>query len=311
MPRHFGAIDGVPVGATFSDRVALSRAGVHRPTQPGISGSTDGEGADSIVLSGGYGDDAFDGETILYTGQGGRDAAANRQVRDQPWNAYNAALARSIVTGRPVRVARKVEADGERVYRYEGLYRVETHRRAEGQDGYAIWQYVLTRLPVAEARAWGETWPGDAAPTPLVTEGDDVPGIATDDPAAYGPTPRTEVVVQRLVRDTPAARRVKRLHDHRCQLCGTRVDTPAGPYVEAAHVRPLGQPHDGPDVPENLLCLCPNCHVRFDLGAVAVADDGTLLGLPGTLRTVRGHRVDAAHLAYHRDRIFHPPGDDG
>jgi putative restriction endonuclease len=54
-----------------------------------------------------------------------------------------------------------------------------------------------------------------------------------------------------------------------------------------------------------VLCLCPNHHALFDLGAIAV-DDGLAVvdlvgGRPiGPLRTHRDHRVDPAALAYHR-----------
>ena len=54
--RVFGDTPGYPEGSRFESRAELSEAGVHRPTQAGISGS-EREGADSIVLSGGYEDD--------------------------------------------------------------------------------------------------------------------------------------------------------------------------------------------------------------------------------------------------------------
>ena len=47
---------------------------------------------------------------------------------------------------------------------------------------------------------------------------------------------------------------------------------PTGRYAEGAHIRPLGYPHDGPDVLGNVLCLCPNDHVRFDYGAIWLDD---------------------------------------
>lgn len=52
----FGHIPGYPVGSLFESRTELSEAGLHRHRQAGISGSAS-EGADSIVLSGGYEDD--------------------------------------------------------------------------------------------------------------------------------------------------------------------------------------------------------------------------------------------------------------
>jgi putative restriction endonuclease len=52
-----------------------------------------------------------------------------------------------------------------------------------------------------------------------------------------------------LVRSVQIAEYVKRLHDWTCDRG----------YSEAAHIRPLGRPHAGPDVLANVLSLCPNC----------------------------------------------------
>jgi len=49
--RIFGDIQGYPEGTYFEARLEASRAGVHRPTQGGISGSA-AEGADSIEVRG-------------------------------------------------------------------------------------------------------------------------------------------------------------------------------------------------------------------------------------------------------------------
>ncbi len=71
----FGHILGYPLGSWFENRAELADAGVHRHRQAGISGSAS-EGADSIVLSGGYEDDEDHGDVIVYTGYGGRDPVA-------------------------------------------------------------------------------------------------------------------------------------------------------------------------------------------------------------------------------------------
>ncbi|MEH0153009.1 YDG/SRA domain-containing protein [Limibacter armeniacum] len=54
--RVFGEIKGVIEGQLFGNRILLAEAGIHKPHVAGISGS-ENEGADSIVISGGYVDD--------------------------------------------------------------------------------------------------------------------------------------------------------------------------------------------------------------------------------------------------------------
>jgi putative restriction endonuclease len=53
----------------FASRRDLAEAGVHPPHPHGISGSG-ADGADSIVVSGGYEDDEDYGDLIVYTGAG-------------------------------------------------------------------------------------------------------------------------------------------------------------------------------------------------------------------------------------------------
>ena len=78
----------------------------------------------------------------------------------------------------------------------------------------------------------------------------------------------------RILRDTALARRVKADNNYRCQLCGSQIMLSDNtPYAEAHHVKPLGAPHNGPDHPGNIVCLCPNCHVKFDYGAVRIDKD--------------------------------------
>ena len=106
--REFGHISGIPVRTAFATRHQLSLAGIHRPTMAGISG-TGSQGADSIVLSGGYEDDRDFGSLIIYTGHGGRDANTGKQVADQTLTKGNLALAVSQIQGLPVRVTRALD----------------------------------------------------------------------------------------------------------------------------------------------------------------------------------------------------------
>ncbi|WP_413252858.1 HNH endonuclease [Streptomyces brevispora] len=116
---------------------------------------------------------------------------------------------------------------------------------------------------------------------------------------------RAEEMTQRVIRSTAVAEYIKRIHGHICQICGIRLITPKGAYAEAAHIQALGRPHTGPDVAANVLCLCPNHHVLFDFGALAISDDLSVTDQSsgfslGYLREVPGHEVGREYLAYHR-----------
>lgn len=283
--RIFGHIPGYPEGTGFDSRHELSISGVHRPRQAGISGSAT-EGADSIVLSGGYEDDQDMGDTIIYTGHGGRDEKTQQQVSDQLLTRGNQALAYSCQHGLPVRIIRGSNHTSPYSpkfgYRYDGLYRVEDYWCEKGKSGHIIWRFRLVRIM--------ET-PSDAVKLHETSE--------TYEPAIYKPSN-----ILRIIRDTAQARRIKMLYDYRCQVCAIRLEGNAGPYAEAAHIRPLGAPHNGPDTADNIICLCPNHHVLFDYGGFAVDNDLSLLGLTGHLTVHPDHHITMEHIHYHRIHYY-------
>jgi putative restriction endonuclease len=275
-----GVIEGTKVGQAFRDRQELHDAGIHRPTQAGIAGRA-AEGAESIVLSGGYVDDQDFGEVIVYTGHGGRDQNANKQISDQEFTRQNQALVTSCLEGLPVRVVRgaghKSPYSPKAGYRYDGLYFVDQYWSETGRDGFRICRFRLvspdfrTRSPDAQ-----------------------------DSEARSGRAARKEVTIQRIVRDTALGRRVKSLHNFECQVCGTALECSGGRYAEAAHIRPLGEPHNGPDREDNILCLCPNHHVMFDSGGLVVEDDMVVWPMKTKLVTHAKHLIDLQQLKYHR-----------
>lgn len=161
LAQHFGGIPGVPIGAKWEDRQGCSRASVHRPLMAGIHG-TEKTGAFSIVVSCHYKDDKDLGDTIYYTGTGGRkrwsDGCPPKRLRlgpqvfDQQWSDQgNEALVTSRDTGNPVRVIRshKVLSDfaPAKGYRYDGLYTVETAWKEKNSKGLDICRYRLERVP--------------------------------------------------------------------------------------------------------------------------------------------------------------------
>lgn len=281
MPK-FGEIEGYPEGSAFDDRKSLSNSTLHPAPVAGISG-TERDGADSIVLNEGYEDDEDYGDVIIYTGQGGRDQSSGKQIDDQPLKRGNLALVQSELRGYPVRVVRgpKLKSDfaPKTEYRYDGLYRVDSHWQELGKSGFKIWRYRLVRDDGKRPPSKSPVSPGSSAPK------------------------RSKTTVTRVVRDTKLSQQIKKLYNYTCQICGTQLACEGGFYAEAAHITPLGKPHDGPDTPNNILCLCPNHHVLFDKGGFTINDDFTLNRMDGRLLIRSDYEIDLKHIRAHRERF--------
>ncbi|MER6335470.1 HNH endonuclease [Streptomyces tendae] len=132
-----------------------------------------------------------------------------------------------------------------------------------------------------------------------------VPDGAKEQETEPSPASRRTVTLSRIVRDPELTAMVKRLHGDHCQVCGLQLRTRFSTYSEAAHIRGLGRPHNGPDKLSNLLVLCPNHHVQFDALAIYVDTDDTVrMTADGTaigqLRRHPAHQINEAHLRYHR-----------
>jgi predicted restriction endonuclease len=87
---------------------------------------------------------------------------------------------------------------------------------------------------------------------------------------------------------------IKEVHSDTCQICRCRLELTTGSYYsEGHHLKPLGEPHNGPDVAGNILCVCPNCHAKLDFGAIRidVAD----------LHKAPGHPIRPEFIDYHND----------
>lgn len=243
----FGEVDGFPEGSTFPNRITAHRAKVHQGQVQGIAK----EGS-SICLNEGYADDIDNGDEIIYTGQGGQDGNGN-QIDDQRFIRGNKFLVENYNAGRPIRVLRGPNLRSPFAptdeYRYDGLYYIERYWYETGQHGFKVCRFRLLKQNSHNAIP--------------VRENAEVVSAAR----------RVETTISRVVRDTTVSNRIKELYDYTCQICSTRIDTPRGPYAEACHVRPLGSPHDGQDTENNLLCLCPNCHVGLDRYGLRITED--------------------------------------
>jgi predicted restriction endonuclease len=81
-----------------------------------------------------------------------------------------------------------------------------------------------------------------------------------------------------------------------------------GGIAIGAHIKGLGKPHNGPDVIENMICLCPNHHEQFDdYGYYIDPETCEIKGLKdfdGKKITVnKKHKIDKEFLEYHLEQF--------
>ncbi|MFI5417821.1 MAG: HNH endonuclease [Candidatus Lutacidiplasmatales archaeon] len=230
-----------------------------------------------------------EGAILDYCGQG--------RGRDQEWNRYNISLRVAMEEGRRVHVFEDLEETPAR-YLYHGQWSVLSyHEAADPETGLRQFRFILSAEPLRL-----RPQPGG----PITEEGE--AAVDTSEPPA-----RALATTNRIIRDTRLSRKLKAEYGNRCQVCG-RVQriSASRSYSEGHHLRPLGRPHDGPDVRSNIVVLCAAHHVEFDYGAIAIdpADGVTILApfdpaIAGKTLTLRPrHRLDPASIRYHVDRIF-------
>jgi len=123
---------------------------------------------------------------------------------------------------------------------------------------------------------------------------------------------RVNTKILRVIRDTKITTELKQKYEHRCQICGERITIFDGKqikyYCEAHHLKPLAQIHDGPDIKENIIILCPNHHVEFDYGVIAIDpnDSQTIVHKDknnqyNERKIESKHTIAAEFLKYHFD----------
>jgi hypothetical protein len=124
--------------------------------------------------------------------------------------------------------------------------------------------------------------------------GPSAPAADLNEPA---PGRRVEIRSTRVVRDSELVRWLKYLHQDRCQICGIALQGQTqATYSEGHHLRPVGSPHDGPDVAANILILCPNHHALCDFGMIRLT--------AGSLRQAPGHEVGDEYVRYHNEQVY-------
>lgn len=144
--------------------------------------------------------------------------------------------------------------------------------------------------------------------------------MIADEPAEYD-RPVLEQLVRRPFRDAVFARNVGMAYRYTCAVTGLQLINGGGRCeVEAAHIRPVGEDHRGPDSVRNGIALSRTVHWMFDRGLLTLTDDyeivmATRMVAEDTRRLIGFHskillpddpkmRPHPKFLSYHRDNIF-------
>lgn len=159
-----------------------------------------------------------------------------------------------------------------------------------------IFDEILARAQVSPAPSSGPTRALSPAPA-------DEERIREYLEKGGGNTPPRRLVssISRIIRDTRLTREMKDLYASTCQICREPLSLPNGErYSEAHHIRPLGQPHYGPDSAQNIIVVCPNHHALCDLGAIVLD--------PAVLHIHPLHQLGLEYIKYHNEVVVarHP-----
>lgn len=132
------------------------------------------------------------------------------------------------------------------------------------------------------------------------------------DPSEYeGRIGRYQSIVDRKLRDSDRARDLRERYGDRCQVCGTRLASADGTgYAEIHHLKPLDEPHQGPDATSNMLVLCPTHHAEFDNGVLQIEPEEWTVSHPydtdvdgAELTFEDDHRLDREVVVFHNETI--------
>lgn len=111
-------------------------------------------------------------------------------------------------------------------------------------------------------------------------------------------------------RNLSVVKYLKNLYEDKCQICGEAIEISHDSFLsEVHHIKPLGV-HNGPDVVENAIVLCPNHHSMFDRGAITIDIDKKIVihfnpDNPLNYRQIElKHDIDRTYIAFHNQNIF-------
>ena len=133
--------------------------------------------------------------------------------------------------------------------------------------------------------------------------------------------PITEYLTKRPFRDAAFKHNVRLAYNSTCAMTGIKLINGGGRCeIEAAHIRPIGDGHNGPDSVRNGLALSRTVHWMFDRGLVSLSNEYKIFTAQELIpeRVIQLFQPDmeiqlpdnpafqphCQFLEYHRDTIF-------
>jgi putative restriction endonuclease len=118
-------------------------------------------------------------------------------------------------------------------------------------------------LQLGFAKSTGDQWEGAE--------------LIAEEPEAYV-RPIVEQLTSRPFREAAFTRSIRPIYNRTCAMTGLCIINGGGrPEVEAAHIRPIGNDHNGPDSVRNGMALSRSIHWMFDRGLLSLTDDYKIL----------------------------------
>ncbi|MFD2613172.1 HNH endonuclease [Paenibacillus gansuensis] len=134
---------------------------------------------------------------------------------------------------------------------------------------------------------------------------DDIKNIGVENPK------RLTLITNKVNRITPIVNHLKQLYEDTCQVCGERLELGNNQFMsEVHHIRPLGGLHQGADVVENMIVLCPNHHAMFDRGSITILINEKRIIHKNSNHPINEkkliikHSIAQKYIDYHNKHIF-------
>jgi 5-methylcytosine-specific restriction protein A len=225
---------------------------------------TTDENPNVFIITGGYGEDEYgyndrileDG-TFYYFGQGSEG--------DMDWRKVNRAVRDHKQMGKPLHAFEKSDESYMVTYIGEYEYVDHTWQRIPDDDGNMRDGIQFELVPVGGTEISVEDDPDEMPLDELYDEAVQSaprPDSTSRSSSSDGSTGGDEYSRAEVVRSFAL-----RVADGTCQGCGEDapfIDENGEPYLEVHHMHRLAD--KGPDHPDNVIALCPNCHRRVHHG---------------------------------------------